>query len=213
LQASSDSDATSHALIALGANLPGGDRAPAETLTFALDLIAKTVGTDVMASSLFRTPAFPPGSGPDYLNAAARFRWSGSPEALLTLLNRIEKRLGRTRGARWEARIVDLDLIALGDRVRPDAVTQGHWTALPPARAAVETPHHLILPHPRMAERSFVLGPLAEIAPGWRHPLTGLSVADMLAARPAAERAQIVPVPWPGTRAPSPLSFGPVDDM
>jgi 2-amino-4-hydroxy-6-hydroxymethyldihydropteridine diphosphokinase len=213
LQASSDSDATSQALIALGANLPSGDRPPAETLTFALDLIAKTVGTGVLASSLFRTPAFPSGSGPDYLNAAAKFRWSGAPEALMALLNRIEERLGRTRTARWEARIIDLDLIALGDLVYPDAETQTRWADLPLARAAVETPGELILPHPRMAERSFVLRPLAEIAPHWRHPLTGLSVADMLAARPAAEQADIVPVPWPGRAAPAPLSFGPVDGM
>lgn len=207
MQASTGSDATSQALIALGANLPSGDRAPADTLVESIRLISKEIGEDIAASRLFRTPAYPPGAGPDYLNAAARFRWSGAPEALLALLNRVEERLGRTRGARWEARIIDLDLIALGDAVMPDADTQRHWAGLPLTRAAVETPDRLILPHPRMAERGFVLVPLADVAPGWRHPLSGLNVAGMLAARPEAERAEITPVSWPGAAAPSPLSI------
>lgn len=154
----------------------------------------------------------PAGSGPDYLNAAASFRWSGTPDALLTLLHRIEAELGRTRDGRWTARIVDLDLIALDDALRPDPAVQAHWAAMPPDRAAIEVPDRLILPHPRMAERSFVLVPLADVAPEWCHPQTGLSVAQMLAARPEPERAGIVPVPWPDRAVPSPLSFGPPGD-
>jgi 2-amino-4-hydroxy-6-hydroxymethyldihydropteridine diphosphokinase len=88
---------------------------------------------------------------------------------------------------------MDLDLIALGDAVLPDPATQADWAALPPGRAAVETPSELILPHPRLAERSFVLVPLAEIAPDWRHPVTGRDVAQMLADRPADERSKIRP--------------------
>jgi len=212
VQGSNEPDATSQALIALGANLPGPTSAPAATLRRSLDLISKAIEDRILASRLFCSPAFPPGAGPDYLNAAAIFRWSGGPDALLALLNRVEQSLGRTRGARWEARIIDLDLIALGDAVRPDAKTQRHWADLPLARASVETPDRLILPHPRMGERSFVLVPLADIAPDWQHPLTGLSVTAMLAARPASERAGIVPVAWPGVAAPSPLSILPPAD-
>lgn len=212
MQASTPSDTASQALIALGANLPSGAREPAETLLESISLISKGLGDRVAASRLYRTPAFPPGAGPDYLNAAAGFRWSGGPEALLTLLNRVEQTLGRTRGARWEARIIDLDLIAHGTDVRPDARTQRHWAGLPMSLASVETPDTLILPHPRLTERSFVLVPLADIAPDWRHPLTGLSVTEMLEARPEAERAEITPVAWPGAAAPSPLSIGPSGD-
>jgi 2-amino-4-hydroxy-6-hydroxymethyldihydropteridine diphosphokinase len=142
------------------------------------------------------------------MNAAARFRWSDTPEALLALLHEIEASLGRTRGARWGARIIDLDLVAMGDAVRPDAATQSRWAALPMERAAVDLPDRLILPHPRLAERSFVLMPLADVAPDWRHPVTGQSTTEMLAHRPAEERAAIAPVPWPRQDAPSPLSFG-----
>ena len=197
------SDADTFGLIALGANLPSGARSPAQTVLRALDLLAKLSGAEVSASRLYQTPAFPAGSGPDFVNAAAKIRWPGEAEALLALLHRVEQELGRTRQARWEARRIDLDLIALGDLVLPDAATQRDWAQLAPERAARETPDQLILPHPRLAERSFVLVPLAELAPDWRHPLDGRTVAEMLAARPADERSEIRPID-----APSPLSSG-----
>lgn len=87
---------------------------------------------------------------------------------------------------------MDIDLIALGTQVHPDAQTQQNWVEMPIDHAAVQTPDQLILPHPRMAERSFVLVPLADVAPDWCHPLTGLSVVQMLAARPAAERSSVI---------------------
>jgi 2-amino-4-hydroxy-6-hydroxymethyldihydropteridine diphosphokinase len=195
-------------LVALGANLPRDQESPAQTLLNGLNIVAEKIVFPIKTSRLFRTPAFPAASGPDYANAAAIFRWSDSAEALLELLHSVEARLGRVRGARWGARVIDLDLIALGDAVCPDRKTQARWATLPSERASVELPDRLILPHPRLAERSFVLMPLADVAPDWRHPITGLDVTQMLAARPPAERATIVAVPWPGMDAPSPLSFG-----
>ena len=200
------------AIIALGANLPNGPDDPAQTLANSLRLLSEKIVFPLHTSRLFRTPAVPAGSGPDYVNAVARFRWNDPADDLLEMLHGIEARLGRKRGVRWGARVIDLDLIALGDAVRPDAVTQERWAALPMDRASVELPDRLILPHPRLAERSFVLVPLLDVAPDWRHPLTGLNAARMLAARPAEERDAIMPTPWPDRDAPSPLSFGPPDD-
>jgi 2-amino-4-hydroxy-6-hydroxymethyldihydropteridine diphosphokinase len=181
----------SRALVALGANLPHDGQPPEVAVAAAIAVLAERTGQTVQASRLYRTPAFPPGTGPEFVNAAVALDWEGTPETLLVLLHEIEASFGRTRQARWEARLMDLDLIALGDSVMPDAQTQSCWAALPSDRAAVEIPQQLILPHPRLADRSFVLVPLADVAPDWQHPVTGRSVMQMLGDRPPEERAAI----------------------
>jgi 2-amino-4-hydroxy-6-hydroxymethyldihydropteridine diphosphokinase len=85
-----------------------------------------------------------------------------SPLELLRALLAIEQEAGRVRRIRWEARTLDLDLLAMGNRI-------------------LKSPE-LTLPHPRMMERPFVLAPLCEIAPHWRHPETGIAAAEALAA-------------------------------
>jgi len=126
------------------------------------------------------------------VNAALSLQTVNSPDELLSALHRIEHDLGRVReGARWQARGIDLDLIAYGDLVLPDLATHDAWRGLPPERQAETAPETLILPHARMQDRGFVLVPLAEVAPGWRHPRLGRSVAEMLAALPADARADI----------------------
>jgi 2-amino-4-hydroxy-6-hydroxymethyldihydropteridine diphosphokinase len=191
---SDNADSRVEALVAFGSNLPSGGMTPAASVARAIAVLGERFELKVFPSRLYSTPAYPPGSGPAFVNAAAKLRWSGSARELLLFLHDIETRMGRTRNARWEARIMDLDLIALGQTVLPDRATQQHWVDLPAEEASRLIPDTLILPHPRLAERSFVLVPLAEIAPHWRHPVTGLSVVEMLAARPEAERAKIVPI-------------------
>ncbi|TFL17460.1 2-amino-4-hydroxy-6-hydroxymethyldihydropteridine diphosphokinase [Jannaschia formosa] len=182
-------------LVALGANAGVSRAANARRVSRAMGVLAALFPGRVAGSALYATPAWPPASGPEFVNAAMSIRAPLPPARMLALLHRVEARLGRVRGRRWGERKLDLDLLASGAAVRPDEVTQSRWRRLAPDRQRVETPQQLILPHPRLQDRAFVLIPLAEIAPGWRHPLTGRSVAEMVAALPAAARRDIRPLP------------------
>ncbi|MFN3971578.1 MAG: 2-amino-4-hydroxy-6-hydroxymethyldihydropteridine diphosphokinase [Gemmobacter sp.] len=182
-------------LVALGANLPSGAGVPAATLRAALDALPSEGLRAARVSRFFATPCFPSGAGPDYVNAAARLVAPGMTAAqVMAALHRIEAAFGRHREQRWGMRTLDLDLIAMGNCVLPDADTQAAWRALPPDQQIARAPDRLILPHPRLQDRAFVLVPLAEVAPRWRHPATGRTVAAMLRALPAADRAAVVPI-------------------
>ena len=98
------------------------------------------------------------------------------------------------REQRWGMRTLDIDLLALGDSVLPDAQTQDAWRDLAPETQARLAPDRLILPHPRLQDRAFVLVPLADVAPDWRHPRLGLTVRQMLEALPAADREAVKPL-------------------
>ena len=183
------------ALISLGANAASPGSSLVEILETALDLVANTDRITLRSRSRwFRTPAFPPGSGPDFVNAAAALETVLGPEHVLAALHGTEEKLGRVRPARWAPRVCDLDLIAMEDAVLPDRETLARWMALDLGAAQTVAPPRLILPHPRMHERGFVLVPLADIAPQWRHPATGLTVTEMLAALPAEALAEIRPL-------------------
>jgi 2-amino-4-hydroxy-6-hydroxymethyldihydropteridine diphosphokinase len=184
------------ALVALGANLPFGATAPSETLRLALASLVANGAEIVAVSRFYQTPCYPAGAGPDYVNAACTMRISAesSPQSVLETLHLVENDYGRKRSQRWGMRTLDLDLIAFGDSVVPDATTQDAWRNLPLAAQKREAPDQLILPHPRLQDRAFVLVPLADVAPDWRHPLLGVTIAEMLMALPEEDRAAMVPL-------------------
>jgi 2-amino-4-hydroxy-6-hydroxymethyldihydropteridine diphosphokinase len=159
------------AYIALGSNL--GDRHG--HLHKALAALRKRPGIAVSRISSFHETApvgGPPGQGP-YLNAAAELQTDLTPNELLRVLLDVEHQLGRVRGEHHGPRTIDLDLLLCGDEVRNDP--------------------ELILPHPRMHERSFVLGPLAEIAPQVVHPILGQSIGELSQAVQGKESIQPAP--------------------
>lgn len=186
------------ALVALGANLPLLGQPPEVTLRNALGLILNEMVHIRAVSRFFRSAAYPAGSGPDYVNAVAMLDVQIDADALLAHLHAVEEQIGRTRVSRWEARVVDLDLLGHGESVLPDAETEMAWRTLPRAEQTRAAPDRLILPHPRIADRAFVLVPLADVAPAWVHPVTGCGVKEMLAALDAADKAAIRPL-WPET--------------
>jgi 2-amino-4-hydroxy-6-hydroxymethyldihydropteridine diphosphokinase len=148
------------ALIGLGSNL--GDRKA--RLDAAVAALGRTAGIAVVKVSGYhetRPVGGPPGQG-DYLNAAVAIETSLEPLELLHVLQEIERDGGRVRTEHWGPRTVDLDLLLFGDRVLAG--------------------RELEVPHPRMAERRFVLEPLAEIAPGMIDPVSGRTIAELLAA-------------------------------
>lgn len=183
-------------LVALGANLPFEGDPPEVTLRRCLKALSEEGLSLLAVSRFYATPCFPAGAGPDYVNAAAVLQGGAEsdPTSILAGLHRVESAFGRRRASRWGMRTLDLDLVAMGDSVLPDAATQDAWRNLAPDAQARTAPETLILPHPRLQDRAFVLVPLADVAPGWVHPRTGLTVAAMLAACPAADRDAVKPL-------------------
>ena len=180
--------------VALGSNLQTATRTSLEMVNKALGLFAGAAIRITKQSQWYSAPAFPAGRGPDYVNGVVEIE-SGLPShAVLAALHEIESTLGRTRPKRWASRVIDLDLLAYGDEIAPNPAGFAHWQNLSLVAQMEATPEALILPHPRLQDRAFVLKPLAEIAPDWQHPVLGKSAAALLEALPAETRNEIRPL-------------------
>ncbi|NNK15304.1 MAG: 2-amino-4-hydroxy-6-hydroxymethyldihydropteridine diphosphokinase [Sulfitobacter sp.] len=179
-------------LLALGSNLTSSAGSPDETLRAALRSLEKHGAAIRAVSSFYSTPAFPAGNGPDFVNAAVDISADWSAQETLAICHQIEAEMGRQRAQRWGQRTLDLDLIAYGDVVLPDAQTHAEWRKLALDEQISRTPKELVLPHPRMQDRAFVLVPLADVAPDWKHPLLGQTVIQMRDALDPADIKAVV---------------------
>jgi 2-amino-4-hydroxy-6-hydroxymethyldihydropteridine diphosphokinase len=150
-------------LIALGANLPSDAGPPEATLRTALVRLDQRGVKILSVSHLYKTPAWPDPSEPPFVNAVAAVKTDLQPVELLSLFHGVETDLGRMRSAPNAPRTLDIDLLDHDGVIMSGTVT---------------------LPHPRIAQRSFVLKPLCDIAPDWRHPVSGRTATDLLAELP-----------------------------
>ena len=153
-------------LIAVGANLPAPDGSSAlKTCTDAVAAVGEVPGLSFVAlSAWYRSAAMPRSNQPDYCNGVIRLDGEMAPLALLEALQAIETRFGRVGKTTNEPRTLDLDIIDLNGAIR----------ATPPP----------ILPHPRAHLRAFVLRPIMDVAPSWRHPTLRQSVSTLLSELP-----------------------------
>jgi 2-amino-4-hydroxy-6-hydroxymethyldihydropteridine diphosphokinase len=157
-------------LVGLGGNLPhpvhGEPRATLEAAFAVLERHGLKIGT---RSRFYTTAPVPASDQPWFVNAVGRFETALPPAAVLTALHAVEAEFGRVRGEPNARRCLDLDLLAYDERVSPGGGGEP------------------ILPHPRMHERGFVLYPLRDVAPDWRHPVLGRRVDELIAALPDGE--------------------------
>ncbi len=162
------------AYIALGANLPSLAYGPPVRTLMAALVRLETLGPKVVArSKWYLSRPVPASDQPWFVNGVAAVETDLTPAALLALLLKIEGEFGRERKLRDGPRVLDLDLLACGETVIASA--------------------NLILPHPRLHERRFVLLPLSEIVPLWRHPVSGLGLTELLAALGPEQEVEPLP--------------------
>jgi 2-amino-4-hydroxy-6-hydroxymethyldihydropteridine diphosphokinase len=161
-------------LIGIGGNLTSARFGPPhQALATALAAL-ETEGVHIIArSAWYRTEPIPPSDQPWFINAVASLATALTAPDLLAVMQALETRFGRVRGERNAARVIDLDLLDYRGEVIESA--------------------DLILPHPGIHERRFVLAPLAEIAPAWRHPLLGLTAERLLAGVASNQRIDRLP--------------------
>jgi len=146
--------------------------APQQTLEAALEELRNRGLQTLRLSPWYRTAPVPASDQPWYVNAVAEAASGLSADALLAELHGVEAEFGRRRTVPNAARLIDLDLLDYHGEI------------------ATGGPGRAILPHPRMVGRAFVLRPLADLAPDWRHPVTGQSIAELLAALPLDQVAE-----------------------
>lgn len=151
-------------LVALGANLPGPEGTPAQTLAASCRAMTARDLRIAAFSRIWQSAPVPASDQPWYSNAVVRLETDLPAHLLMDELKAIEEQFGRVRVTKNEARVLDLDLIAANDEV-------------------FET-EKLVLPHPRMHERAFVLMPLRDVAPEWVHPILKKPINDLIAALP-----------------------------
>jgi 2-amino-4-hydroxy-6-hydroxymethyldihydropteridine diphosphokinase len=172
-------------LLALGANLRGSWGHPGDTFRRAIEELSSIGVRTLAASRFYCTPPVGHGRQNRYLNAVLLTEAALPPAALLLALKAVERRAGRRLGRHWGPRVLDIDILDF----------RGRRIGWPPPSRRIRG--QLIAPHPELHRRAFVLRPLLDVAPSWRHPVSGATARVLLARLPRHERLGPRPVPGP----------------
>lgn len=171
-------------LVALGSNSSDNLVGTLHLVECAIEKLLIESITLSNKSQFYQTPAFPIGAGPDFINCVLAAETELSPEELLAEFHAIEAELGRVRGNRWEQRVIDIDLLSYEELVKPDESVVRDWIDMALSEQMKRTPEQMLLPHPRIQDRAFVLVPMMDVAPEWVHPILGKTTTQMYDALP-----------------------------
>ena len=157
--------------IALGSNLETENMDRLEILNKALEYFPMFSISLVKVSSFWESKSYPNKNQPNFINAVSEVQSILNPHQTLCSLKKIEIILGRKVNSRWGSRVLDLDILASGSLILPNLRIFNRWLKMPLQHQIQNQPNQLILPHPRIQDRLFVLKPLSEIDPSWIHPV------------------------------------------
>ena len=173
-------DSFESALVAFGSNYESKFGSPRETILYSIEKLQEKSTKLLKVSDFYLSQAFPAGNGPDYVNAVAKFQTKLNVNELMIKLHQIENLCERKRFKRWGSRTLDLDLISFGNQIIPNTEGFLKWANLSLKKQYEEAPASLILPHPRIQDRLFVLLPLRDVALNWSHPVFKKNIEELL---------------------------------
>ena len=167
-------------LIALGSNLEKQNLSRLETINTALGFFSQFNIILIKVSSFWESRSYPDKSQPNFINAVTEVHSELNPYQILHELKNIEKKMGRKNKTRWENRVLDLDILCAGSIILPNINVFNEWMKMPLQKQTEKQPNELILPHPRIQDRLFVLKPLNEIDPDWIHPILNKTTLELI---------------------------------
>ena len=167
-------------LIALGSNLETENLSKLEIINKAIGYFSQLNLVLIKVSSFWESRSYPDKSQPNFINAVSEVHSELNPYQILNELKNIEKKMGRKNKTRWGSRVLDLDIIGSGSIILPNNFEFNKWLKMPLKKQTKIQPGELILPHPRIQDRLFVLKPLNEVDSNWKHPVLNKTALELI---------------------------------
>ncbi len=180
-----------HCWLALGSNLPYGGMEPLQVIEAAITALQDAGLDQTRVSGLYRTEPVPKSDQPDFINCVITGKTHHKALEILDICQSIERIFGRERSTRWGARTLDIDIINYDHQIYPSL---DEWRAVADHVDVSTDMPKLVLPHPFMHQRAFVLRPLCDLVPGWSHPVYSRTATDLLSEQPEQDRDSVVAV-------------------